>query len=43
MTVSWLGQPAPDFSLTDTQGNLVRLADFRGRQNVVLALTRGLF
>jgi peroxiredoxin len=32
---------APDFELTDTQGNLVRLSDFRGKQPVVLVLTRG--
>lgn len=32
---------APDFELTDTQGNLVRLADFHGKQSVVLVLTRG--
>ena len=32
---------APDFELTDAQGNLVRLADFRGKKSVVLVLTRG--
>ncbi len=32
---------APDFALKDTQGNLVRLSDFRGRQPVVLVFNRG--
>lgn len=32
---------APDFELKDTQGTLVRLSDFRGKQPVVLAVLRG--
>jgi cytochrome oxidase Cu insertion factor (SCO1/SenC/PrrC family) len=28
---------APDFALTDTEGQTVRLSDFRGKKNVVLA------
>lgn len=32
---------APDFELTDTQGNHVKLSDFRGKQPVVLAMLRG--
>ena len=32
---------APDFELTDTHGNKVRLSDFRGKQPVVLVLLRG--
>jgi thioredoxin-dependent peroxiredoxin len=30
-----VGQPAPDFTLTDHQGRIVHLAELRGR-NVVL-------
>jgi len=32
-----VGDPAPDFTLTDTDGQQVRLSDFRGKKNVVLA------
>jgi peroxiredoxin len=32
---------APAFELTDTRGQIIRLADFHGRQNIVLVLTRG--
>lgn len=32
---------APDFELKDTGGNLVQLSSFRGRQPVVLVMTRG--
>jgi peroxiredoxin Q/BCP len=31
-----LGSPAPDFTLRDDQGNVVRLSDLRGRKPVVL-------
>ena len=34
------GEPAPDFELTDVQGNLVRLSELHGRP-VVLAFLRG--
>ena len=32
-----VGDLAPDFELTDTEGQKVRLSDFRGKKNVVLA------
>ena len=36
-----INTPAPDFSLTDFRGQLVRLSDFRGRSPVVLVFNRG--
>ena len=32
-----VGDTAPDFSLPDTSNHLVKLSDFRGKKNVVLA------
>lgn len=32
-----IGDTAPDFTLTDTDGNKVKLSDFRGKKSVVLA------
>ena len=36
-----IGQTAPDFELTDVQGNTVRLSDYRGKKHVLLVFTRG--
>lgn len=32
-----VGDEAPDFTLTDTEGNKVKLSDFKGKKTVVLA------
>lgn len=32
-----VGQQAPEFSLTDSSGKPVKLSDFKGKKNVVLA------
>ena len=32
-----VGQPAPDFSLKSHLGQTIRLSDYRGKSNVVLA------
>jgi peroxiredoxin len=32
---------APDFALTDTQGQRVALSDYRGQKHVVLVFNRG--
>jgi len=32
-----IGDPAPDFTLPDTHGQQVKLSDFRGKKQVVLA------
>ena len=32
-----VGDAAPDFALTDTNGKPLKLSDFKGKKNVVLA------
>ena len=32
-----VGMPAPEFTLNDTTGKPVKLSDFKGKKNVVLA------
>ena len=32
-----VGDPAPDFTLANTKGEQVKLSDFKGKKNVVLA------
>lgn len=36
-----IGQPAPDFTLENMDGNRLTLSDFRGKKNVVLVFYRG--
>jgi peroxiredoxin len=36
-----LNQPAPDFSLPDFSGRVVRLSNLRHRKNVLLVFHRG--
>ncbi len=35
-----VGELAPDFELVDTHDSLVKLSDFRGKKNIVLAMNR---
>ena len=36
-----VGEEAPDFELPDQDGNMVRLSDYKGKSNVLLALNPG--
>jgi peroxiredoxin len=33
--------PAPNFEMTNSEGELVRLSDFKGKKHVVLVFNRG--
>jgi peroxiredoxin len=35
--------PAPDFTATDSEGEVIRLSDYKGKKNVVLVFNRGFF
>jgi peroxiredoxin len=41
MTRLAIGDPAPDFTLTDTNGRPISLASYRGQRSVVLVFNRG--
>lgn len=43
MSVVELNKSAPDFTLTDFNGNKIRLSDFEGLKNVLLVFNRGFF
>ena len=36
-----IGQPAPDFTLEDSDGKAISLSDFRDKKSVVLVFYRG--
>jgi len=36
-----LNTPAPDFSLQNFQGDIVRLSDYKGKSNILLVFNRG--
>jgi peroxiredoxin len=36
-----LDKPAPDFALSDLDGNIMRLSDFRHKKHVLLVFNRG--
>lgn len=43
MSQEFIRRNAPDFALTDVNGNVVRLSDYRGRQNIVLVFNRSVY
>ena len=36
-----VGQPTPEFSLQDVNGETVNFADFKGRKNILVVVDRG--
>ncbi len=43
MSQQLIDKRAPDFALSDVNGKLVRLSDYRGAKNVVLVFNRSLY
>lgn len=43
MSRAELNKPAPNFTLTDFNGNEVNVADFQEKKNVLLVFNRGFF
>lgn len=41
MSVVEVNLPAPDFSISDFEGNKVTLSEFKDKKNVILVLNRG--
>ena len=41
MSRAELNKPAPNFTLTDFNGNEISLTDFQGNKNVLLVFNRG--
>ena len=37
------GEKPPDFTLENTQGEMITLSDFEGKKNVYLVFNRGFF
>lgn len=36
-----IGDMAPEFEITDSEGRKVKLSEYRGKKNVVLVFNRG--
>jgi peroxiredoxin len=43
MSRAELNKPAPNFTLTDFNGNEINLKDFQTKKNVLLVFNRGFF
>ena len=41
MPVVAINQPAPDFSMPDSRGEMITLSEFKGLEHVILVLNRG--
>lgn len=40
MPVVAINQPAPDFSMPDSRGEMITLSEFKGLEHVILVLNR---